>query len=76
MGKFDEVFQASVENPEKFWEEAAKDITWYKEPDKVLDSSNAPFYKWFPGGKMNTCYNATEPLDPLHSDLLGAHNTQ
>ena len=60
MGKFDEVFQASVENPEKFWAEAAKDITWYKEPDKVLDSSNAPFYKWFPGGKMNTCYNAVD----------------
>jgi propionyl-CoA synthetase len=60
MGKFDEVFQASVENPEKFWAEAAKDITWYTEPDKVLDSSNAPFYKWFPGGKMNTCYNAVD----------------
>jgi propionyl-CoA synthetase len=60
MGKFDEVFQASVDNPEKFWAEAAKDITWYKEPDKVLDSSNAPFYKWFPGGKMNTCYNAVD----------------
>ncbi len=37
MGKFDEVFQRSVDNPEKFWAEAAKDITWYKEPEKVLD---------------------------------------
>lgn len=60
MGKFDEVFQKSVDNPEAFWAEAAKDITWYKEPDKILDSSNAPFYKWFPGGKMNTCYNAVD----------------
>ncbi|MCP4343028.1 MAG: propionyl-CoA synthetase [Desulfobulbaceae bacterium] len=60
MGKFDAVFQRSVENPEEFWAEAAKDITWYKEPDKVLDDSNAPFYKWFPGGKMNTCYNAVD----------------
>jgi propionyl-CoA synthetase len=60
MGKFDEVFQRSVDNPEKFWAEAAKDITWYKEPEVVLDSSNAPFYKWFPGGKMNTCYNAID----------------
>ncbi|TKB28144.1 propionyl-CoA synthetase [Desulfopila sp. IMCC35006] len=60
MGKFDEVFQRSVENPEQFWAEAAKDITWYKEPEKILDSSNAPFYKWFPGGKMNTCYNAVD----------------
>jgi propionyl-CoA synthetase len=60
MGKFDEVFQQSVDNPEKFWAEAAKDITWYKEYDKVLDDSNPPFYKWFAGGKMNTCYNAVD----------------
>jgi len=60
MGKFDEVFQQSVTNPEKFWAEAAKNITWFKEPETVLDSSKAPFYKWFPGGKMNTCYNAVD----------------
>ena len=60
MGKFDAVFQRSIENPEEFWAEAAKDITWYKEPSKVLDDSNAPFYKWFAGGKMNTCYNAVD----------------
>ena len=60
MGKYDEVFQRSVNNPEEFWAEAAKAITWYKEPEKILDSSNAPFYKWFPGGKMNTCYNAVD----------------
>ncbi len=60
MGKFDAVFQESITNPEKFWGEAAKDITWYKEPETILDSSKAPFYKWFPGGKMNTCYNAVD----------------
>ena len=60
MGKFDEVFQRSVNNPEEFWAEAAKGITWYKECDKVLDSSNPPFYRWFVGGKMNTCYNAVD----------------
>ncbi len=60
MGKFDEVFQASIDNPEKFWGEAAKGITWSKEYDQVLDASNAPFYKWFPGGKLNTCYNAVD----------------
>ncbi len=60
MTSFDEVFQSSVENPEAFWAEAAKSITWYKEYDKILDDSNPPFYKWFPGGKMNTCYNAID----------------
>lgn len=60
MGKYDAVFQSSIENPEKFWGEAAKNITWFKECDKVLDDSNPPFYKWFKGGKMNTCYNAID----------------
>jgi propionyl-CoA synthetase len=60
MGKYDEVFQHSIENPEEFWGEAAKSITWYDEPKQILDDSNAPFYKWFPGGRMNTCYNAID----------------
>lgn len=60
MGKFDDVFQQSIQNPEEFWAEAAKGITWYKECDKVLDDSNPPFYRWFKGGKMNTCFNAID----------------
>lgn len=60
MTSFEAVFQSSVDNPEEFWAEAAKGITWYKECDKVLDSSNPPFYRWFTGGKMNTCYNAVD----------------
>ena len=60
MGKYDAIFKRSIESPEEFWGEAAKDITWFKECDKVLDDSNPPFYKWFVGGKMNTCYNAVD----------------
>jgi propionyl-CoA synthetase len=60
MTSFDDVFQSSINNPEEFWAEAAKGITWYRWCDKVLDSSNPPFYRWFTGGKMNTCYNAVD----------------
>jgi propionyl-CoA synthetase len=60
MTNFDTVFSRSVDKPEEFWAEAAKGIDWYKECDKVLDSSNPPFYRWFKGGKMNTCYNAID----------------
>ncbi|MGB5231820.1 MAG: propionyl-CoA synthetase [Desulfoprunum sp.] len=60
MSNFDSVFQSSVQNREAFWAEAAKGITWYKQYDKVIDSSNPPFYRWFVGGKMNTCYNAVD----------------
>ena len=60
MGKYEEVFNRSIQNPEGFWGEAAEGITWYKKWDKVLDDTNKPFYRWFTGGQMNTCYNAID----------------
>jgi propionyl-CoA synthetase len=60
MGKYDEVFKRSISDPDGFWGEAAENIDWYKKCDKVLDASNKPFYRWFSGGEMNTCYNAVD----------------
>lgn len=60
MGKYEEVFQRSIQDPAGFWGEAAEAIDWYKKWDKVLDDSNKPFYRWFTGGEMNTCYNALD----------------
>jgi propionyl-CoA synthetase len=60
MGKYSEAFQKSISDPEGFWGEAAEGITWYRKWDKVLDASNPPFYRWFQGGEMNTCYNALD----------------
>ncbi len=60
MADFNTVFSNSIDNPEEFWAEAASGIDWYQKWDKVLDSSNPPFYRWFTGGKMNTCYNAID----------------
>ena len=60
MGSYQETFKKSIENPEEFWAEAAESIDWYKKWDTVLDSSDPPFYRWFRGGEMNTCYNAVD----------------
>ena len=60
MAKFEKVFRESLDDPEEFWGRAAREIDWYKECDTVLDSSNPPFYRWFAGGEMNTCYNAVD----------------
>ncbi len=60
MASYETVFSHSINHPDEFWAEAAKGIDWYKQWDKVLDSSNPPFYRWFSGGKMNTCYNAID----------------
>ncbi len=53
-------FQRSINDPVGFWGEAAEDCHWYKKWDKVLDDSNKPFYRWFTGGVINTCYNALD----------------
>ncbi len=55
-----EIYQKSIENPTEFWGEAAEAVQWYKKWDTVLDESNAPFYRWFAGGVVNTCYNALD----------------
>ncbi|MEA2116475.1 MAG: propionyl-CoA synthetase [Thermodesulfobacteriota bacterium] len=60
MGTYKEIFKKSIENPDEFWGEAAESIDWYKKWDNVLDRSNPPFYRWFSGGEMNTCYNAVD----------------
>ena len=57
---YDEVYQRSLSDPERFWGEAARAIHWDKPWDKVLDDSRPPFYRWFAGGMMNTCYNAVD----------------
>ncbi len=58
--KFKEIYNNSIKEPEKFWEEVSKDIFWYKKPSKILNKSNPPFYKWFEDGTTNTCYNALD----------------
>ncbi|MEZ4514843.1 MAG: propionyl-CoA synthetase [Chloroflexota bacterium] len=47
-------------DPEAFWAEAARDVQWFKRWEQVLDSSEAPLYRWFAGGEMNSCYNALD----------------
>jgi len=60
MGKYAEVFQKSIQEPEVFWGEAAEAISWYKKCSRVFDDSKQPFYSWFIGGELNTCYNALD----------------
>ncbi len=59
-GAYEQAFSRSINDPEGFWGEAAEEISWYKKWDKVLDDSNKPFYRWFVGGMVNTCYNAVD----------------
>jgi propionyl-CoA synthetase len=60
MGRFDEIYRHSLDDPETFWAEAAAAIDWDEPWARVLDESRAPFYRWFTGGRLNTCHNALD----------------
>jgi propionyl-CoA synthetase len=57
---YDTVHRRSIEHPEEFWAEAAAAIDWDTEWSRVLDDSKAPFYRWFTGGRLNTCHNTID----------------
>ncbi len=53
-------YNDSIEDPNGFWRKPAEDCHWYEKWETVLDDSNKPFYRWFTGGMVNTCYNALD----------------
>ncbi|HVT51538.1 MAG TPA: acetyl-coenzyme A synthetase N-terminal domain-containing protein, partial [Dongiaceae bacterium] len=59
-GRYEAIYQRSLKDPAGFWAEAAADIDWLKRWDRVLDDSNPPFYRWFSGGSLNTCWNCLD----------------
>ena len=56
-GAYEATYREWLRDPEGFWARAAESIHWFKKWDQVLDASRAPFYRWFTGGLVNTCYN-------------------
>ncbi|MBL6751554.1 MAG: propionyl-CoA synthetase [Nevskia sp.] len=50
----------SLAERERFWAGLAESMHWVKRWDRVLDDSRPPFYRWFAGGVLNTCYNALD----------------
>jgi len=59
LEEYETLYKQSIEDPEKFWANAASDLHWFKPWDKVLDW-NLPNAKWFVGGKMNLSYNCVD----------------
>ena len=51
---------AAAADPIGFWEAEANELEWYQPWEKVLDDSQAPFFKWFTGAKTNIVHNAID----------------
>jgi propionyl-CoA synthetase len=59
-GGYEETYRRAMADPAGFWAEAAEAIDWERRWDRVLDDGNPPFYRWFAGGRLNTCWNALD----------------
>ncbi|MDD3343336.1 MAG: acetate--CoA ligase [Sulfurospirillaceae bacterium] len=57
MCEYKELCLQADEDFEGYWDKLAREkIEWFKPYDKVLNEENAPFYKWFEGGKLNVTH--------------------
>src|SRR5579859_4322432 len=57
---YHEVHARSLRDPEGFWGEAAREIDWIKPAEKIFDSTQGLYGRWFAGAVVNTCYNALD----------------
>jgi len=57
---YKKIYEQSIKQKENFWKKVSDDVFWYQKPEKILNTENPPFYKWFEDGVTNTCYNALD----------------
>ncbi len=60
MSRYGDVYASWQKDPEAFWAEAAKEISWYRLWDKVLDPYMGEYGRWFAGAECNTAYNCLD----------------
>ena len=60
MGNYKEIYQQATKDKAAYWLDAAAQIDWIVPPKIGLDTSNPPFYRRFPDGQMNSCFNAVD----------------
>jgi propionyl-CoA synthetase len=60
MGDYDDAYGHWRHDPEGFWRAASNAIDWDRLPEAIIDRSQKPTPAWFPGGRLNTCFNAID----------------
>ena len=68
------VYEEAARDPEAFWARFAGELDWFKPWETVLDWSDAPFAKWFVGGKLNAAYNCIGPAPGRPAQEQGGHH--
>ena len=53
---YQEEYQLSINDKELFWKQKAKDLDWFKFPEKILSEDEDGIHHWYADGEMNTCH--------------------
>src|ERR1700687_2282651 len=59
LEQYEQLYRDAERDPERFWGDIARELHWFKPWDRVLEW-NAPWAKWFVGGKLNVTYNCVD----------------
>ncbi|HRQ88942.1 MAG TPA: acetate--CoA ligase [Bacteroidia bacterium] len=74
MEDYEARYRQSIDDPEGWWAECASALAWQRPWDTVLDWSDAPFAKWFVGGKLNASENCLDRhVAAGHGDRVALH---
>ncbi|TDE01074.1 acetate--CoA ligase [Flavobacterium sandaracinum] len=57
---YKEIYEDSIDKPEKFWAEQADAIEWYNKPDTILSKDENGYPLWYQDGELNICYLALD----------------
>ncbi len=61
MAEYQRLYRLSMDNPEWFWAEQAKILTWFHPWTTVLDTDYEEVdFAWYSGGRLNACYNCVD----------------
>lgn len=69
--KYQEMYQASVSNPEAFWSEHGKRLDWIKPYTRAKNTSYDPHnvsIKWYEDGTLNVCHNCVDRHLPARAN--------
>ncbi|WP_236054768.1 acetate--CoA ligase [Mycobacterium sp. SM1] len=70
----EELYRDAERDRLAFWAKQAGRLTWDTPFSEVLDWSNAPFARWFVGGKLNVAYNCVDRhVEAGHGDRVAIH---
>ncbi len=60
MSGYSQTYDQWLADPQAFWADAAREISWTKAPERIFDAEAGVYGRWFPDARVNACYNAID----------------